>query len=45
MKVPPDREPTQSDEAFPTYHVPAFHYANPVTGKRVVRTQSPRSSP
>jgi hypothetical protein len=30
-KIPPDRGPTESYQAFPTFFVPAFHYANPVT--------------
>lgn len=30
---PPDRPPTEVYEAFPTFHVPAFHYNNPVTGR------------
>jgi SnoaL-like domain len=30
--LPPDRPPTERYEIFPTAHVPAFHYRNPVTG-------------
>jgi len=32
-KFPPDRPPTEVYEPFPTFHVPAFHYENPVTGR------------
>jgi len=29
--LPPDRPPTEVYEIYPTRHVPAFHYRNPVT--------------
>jgi SnoaL-like domain len=31
-KIPPDRPPTETWEAFPEVYVPPFHYKNPVTG-------------
>jgi hypothetical protein len=31
-KIPPDRPPTETWEAFPEVYVPPFHYPNPVTG-------------
>jgi hypothetical protein len=33
---PPDAPPTHPFEMYPTAFVPPFHYANPVTGNRVV---------
>ena len=32
-QLPPDRDPTERYSAFPEFFVPAFHYANPVTGR------------
>jgi len=33
--VPPDLLPTKPFEMYPSAYLPAFHYANPVTGQRV----------
>jgi hypothetical protein len=33
--LPPDRPPTEVYEAFPSFHLPPYHYFNPVTGKPV----------
>lgn len=35
--LPPDRGPTEVYQAFPTFHVPEFHYPHPVTGEQQVR--------
>jgi hypothetical protein len=34
-ELPPDRPPSEVYEAFPTFHLPAYHYLHPVTGKPV----------
>lgn len=31
--LPPDAAPTETYAIFPAAHIPAFHYANPVTGR------------
>jgi hypothetical protein len=33
--LPPDQPPSEKYEAWPTFHLPAYHYAHPVTGKPV----------
>ena len=31
-EFPPDGKPTETYEIYPNFHIPAFHYRNPVTG-------------
>jgi len=33
--LPPDQPPTEKYEAWPTFYLPPYHYAHPVTGKPV----------
>lgn len=32
IEFPPDRPPTEMYEIYPKFHIPPFHYNNPVTG-------------
>ena len=32
-QLPPDRPPSVTYAAFPSFYVPPLHYANPVTGR------------
>jgi hypothetical protein len=34
-QLPPDRPPSEIYQAFPSFHLPAYHYPHPVTGKPV----------